>query len=155
MTGTAERAMLGPAVWSAKQSGVLWSLLRGVWLEGTVAVFCYRYSFEPASVFPFHLRRLSWWKHNLRWMCVCECVRVWGGCLCWHYAVDGSHGRQLLAPSFVPCILLTEHPQAVVLMRLADYRRPSLPPPLPPSCPLGSPAELQWLIQARLDRAGP
>ncbi|KAI4817778.1 hypothetical protein KUCAC02_011155 [Chaenocephalus aceratus] len=40
-------------------------------------------------------------------------------------------------------------------MRLADYCRPSPPPPLPPSCPLGSPAELQWLIQARLDRAGP
>lgn len=33
------------------------------------------------------------------------------GCARRHRALDGSQGHQLFTPSFVPCILLTGHPQ--------------------------------------------
>lgn len=70
----------------------------------------------------------------------------------WHCAVDGSQGHQLFTPSFVPGVLLTGHPRAVVLMRLADYCSPS---PLSTSAPFLSTRQPCRASVANPGQAGP
>lgn len=139
--------LLSKTKWTG--SVFLWSLLR----EHLLFVFPFTHSNLPAALscvkVSFNPEEET--EHAFTWACL---VRAHA----WLCAQASCAGRQPRSSAVYPILcslhLVDRAPTAVVLMRLADYCCPSPTSTSPPSCPVGSPADLQWLIQPRQDWAG-